>query len=252
VSYYVWLAGLWLVVTGAIGCVANDGNVAEGQDVVVEESDGRRETTSEAIAQEKVSEVTASIGNQAELQNQARQAAGVLKQLDGLILQSPNAKPEAVSSLTRDIAELSTDFDAIADCHNSREFTAAVFDMCEPEPVQASARLGPWLIAFGARMGAKPPPKVPAGQVAAWAQYFGSLGETLIRIPRRCRDVRKSIAQEEAAAKAQEQAADVQAKRRREASLMLLCLSGGMAAPSPNRYPMNAMAKLGSALQGCQ
>jgi hypothetical protein len=251
-SRCICLVGLWLFVTAAAGCAAHRTDMPDGQDDVAEDSADRYETASEAMAEEQASEATASIGDQHQIQNEARQAAAVLKGLVALVLRLPNAKPEVVSGLTRDLAQLSSGLDAIADSRNATEFTAAVFGMCEPEPVQASSRVGPLLIAFGARIRSNPPAKVPGDQVTAWAQYLDSLGETFVRIPQQCRHAQKLIAQEDAKAKAEEQAAKIEAEKRHQASMLLLCIAGGMLSPNPNRYPMSAPIKIGYALQQCQ
>jgi hypothetical protein len=173
-----------------------------------------------------------------------------------MILRLPNANPRVVSGLTRDVAQLSSGLDAIADSHNDQEFTETVFGMCDQEPMQASARLGPLLVSLGAQIRATPPANAPSYQVTAWARYFDSLGETLVRIPQQCRHAQEAIAgvkaQAQTQAEVQNPAVRVRAKRRREARTMLLCIAGGMLAPSPNRSPIGATARLGYALEQCR
>ncbi|HXR35096.1 MAG TPA: hypothetical protein VN754_04070 [Candidatus Binataceae bacterium] len=253
----IYVAGLWLLLAGAISCAARRDYTADGQGLIDQQQPaGTYESQFQETAQQQADEATASIGNRSEVQDEARQAAGVLKGLVGLILQFPNANPRVVSGLTQDVAQLSSGLDAIADSHNDQEFTAAVFGMCEPEPVQASTRLGPLLIGLGARITTNPPPNAPGYQVTAWARYFDSLGEALVRIPQQCRHAQAAIAQVKAQAQTQAEvqnpAAKVRARRRHEARTMLLCIAAGMLAPSPNRSPIGAAARLGYGLEQCQ
>ncbi len=251
-SLSIYVAGLWLLLTGAIGCAARHSYAADGQRQVHQQTADADEGGFQQTAQQQAAEATTSIGDRPEVRNEARQAAGVLKGLIGMIVQLPQSNPQVVSALTRDVAQLSTGLDAIADSPSDQEFTAAVFGLCEPEPMQASARVGPLLIGLGARIRTNPPANAPIDQVNGWAQYFDRLGETLVRIPQQCRLALEAIAQVKAQAKAQNLAAEIQAERRRKATMMLLCIAGGMLAPSPNRYPIGAGARLGYALQQCQ
>jgi hypothetical protein len=255
-SQSIYVVGMWLLLTGAASCAARRDYMADGQRQVPQQTAETYESVLQSTAHQQAAEATASIGDRPDVQNEARQAAGVLKGLVGLILQLPKANPQVVSGLTRDVAQLSSGLDAIADSRNDQEFTAAVFGMCEQGPMQASARVGPLLIGLGASIRTNPPANAPSYQVTAWTRYFDSLGETLVRIPQQCRDAQKALAEFEARnlAQAEEQtkAAQIQADRTRAATMMLFCIAGGMLAPSSNRNPIGAAPRLGRALQQCQ
>jgi hypothetical protein len=254
-SLSIYVAGLWILLTGVISCAARHDYTADGQRQVHQQTADAYESGFQQTAQQQAAEATASIGDRPEVRDEARQAAGVLKGLVGMIVQLPNANPQVVSGLTRDIAQLSTGLDGIADSHNDQEFTAAVFGMCEPEPMQASARVGPLLIGLGARIRINPPANAPIDQVTGWARYFDRLGETLVRIPQQCRLARQAIAQAKAQVQAQPEAQDlpkIPAKRHHEATMILLCIAGGMLAPSSNRYPIGPAPRLGRGLEQCQ
>ncbi|HKD69913.1 MAG TPA: hypothetical protein VKB84_23945 [Candidatus Binataceae bacterium] len=250
------VAGLSLLVTAAFGCAAHRNYRADSQSPGSQQPAAAQESGSEDVARQQAVEVTASIGDRTQVKNQARQAAGVLKGLLALVTQLPNANPHVVLGLTRDVGQLSSGLDAIADSRDDQQFTTAVFSMCEPESVQASERVGPLLIGLAARIRANPPAKVPSDQVATWMRYFDALGETLVRIPGQCRHAEEAIAR----AKAQVQvhvregqpAPTIEGERHHEATMMLLCIAGGMLAPSTNRYPMMASARFGNAFQQCQ
>lgn len=259
-SQSIFIAALWLLLTGALSCAARRDNTADGQQQVYSQIPAAYENGPQQAAREQAAAAaTESIGSRTEVRNDARQAASVLKGLIGLIVQLPQSNPRVVSALTRDIAQLSSGLDAIADSHNDQEFTAAVFDMCDPEPMQASARVGPLLIGLGARIRTNPPANAPSDQVIGWAQYFDRLGETLVRIPHQCRLARQAITPVKARVQEQTGQTDTddivpkaQARRHHEATLMLLCIAGGMLAPSPNRYQMGAAPRLGRGLEQCQ
>jgi hypothetical protein len=246
----IYVAGLWLLVIGVTGCAARRDNTADGQHQPDQETAGTYQSQLQEVARQQMAEATGSSGDRPAVQSEARQAAGVLKGLLGLVSRIPKADPKVVSGLTRDVAQLSSGLDAIADSHDDKEFTAAVFDMCDPDSVQASARVGPLLFGLGEHIRTNPPAKVPSDQVTTWAFYYESLGETLIRIPRQCHQVQQAIAQLKAQAK--EQGNPQRAKRRREVSMLMFCLAAGMLAPSPNRYQMGTAARLGYAVQQCQ
>jgi len=250
-SRSIFVAGLWLLLTGAISCATRHDYTADGQRQVHPQTADAYESGFQQAAQ-----ATESIGDRPEVRNEARQAAGLLKGLLGLILQLPHSNPQVVSGMTRDVAQLSSGLDAIADSHNDQEFTAAVFGMCEPEPMQASARVGPLLIGLATRIRTNPPANAPINQVTGWAQYFDRLGETLIRIPHQCRLARQAIAQVKAQVQGQPEAQNltpkIQARRHHMATIMLLCIAGGMLAPSPNRYPIGPAERLGRGLEQCQ
>ena len=126
-SQSLYVAGLWLLLTGAISCAARRDYAADGQGLRDRQAAGTYQSQFQETAQLQADEATASIGDRSTVQNEARQAAGVLKGLVGLVMRLPNANPRVVSGLTRDVAQLSTGLDAIADSHNDQEFTAAVF-----------------------------------------------------------------------------------------------------------------------------
>ncbi len=246
----VYVAGLWLLVTGVMGYAARRDYTANDQRQADQENAGTYESQFQEAAQKQAAQATASIGDRAGVQSQARQAAGILKELLGLVSQTPKANPKVVSGLTRDVAQLSSGLDAIADSHNDKEFTAAVFDMCDQDSMQASTRLGPLVFELGERIKTNPPAHVPSDQVTTWALYLESLGETLVRIPRQCHHVHEAMARLKAQAK--EQGEPQEAKRHRDASMLMLCLAAGMLAPSPNRFQMGTEARLGYAFQRCQ
>ena len=87
--------------TGAISCAARHDYTADGQGLVDPQPAGTYESRFQQTAQHQAGQATASIGDRSEVQNEARQAAGVLKGLVGLILQFPNANPRVVSGMTR-------------------------------------------------------------------------------------------------------------------------------------------------------
>jgi hypothetical protein len=256
----VYLAGLCLLVTASLGCAAHQSNAPDGDAVqtafapATSQSENRFE-----LAQEQAAEVTGSGGDRREVRNEARQAANTLKELVGVVSQVPKANQQVVVGLTRDVAQLSTGLDAIADSRNDQEFTDAVFAMCEPEPLEASSRIGPLLIALAARVRVNPPANAPLDQVNSLAQYFDTLGETLVRIPRQCRHAQQEVARTKLQVQEQEQdggdsapAARIRARRRRVATSMLDCLAGGMLAPSPNRYQLGPATRFGYAVQLCE
>ena len=260
-SRSIYVAGLWLLLTAAIGCAARrdqtpDGQLQVHQPTVEAYENALPHTPSQQTADQQADAATESIGDRPEVRGEARQAAAVLKGLLGLVLQLPHSNPKVVSGLTRDVAQLSSGLDAIADSRNDQEFTAAVFDMCEPEPLQASGRIGPLLIGLGVRIRTNPPANAPPDQVRGWAQYFDRLGETLVRIPRQCHLAREGIAQVKgqvlAEHESQSRAPRIEARRHHEATMILLCIAGGMLAPSPNRYPIGVGARLGRGLEQCQ
>ncbi|HEY2106783.1 MAG TPA: hypothetical protein VGH29_13395 [Candidatus Binataceae bacterium] len=251
-SQSTYVAGLWLLLFGAISCAARHDYAADGQ----RQLNPQTADAYESGFQQQALAATASLGDRPQIRDQARQAADVLKGLIGLIVQLPQSNPLVVSALTRDIAQLSSGLDAIADSHNDQQFTAAVFGMCEPEPMQASARVGPLLIGLGARIKINPPANASSDQVNSWAQYFDRLGETLVRIPQQCRLALKATAPTKAQVQSPPETEDItpkiQARRHHEATIMLLCIAGGMLAPSPNRYSISPMARLGRGLGQCQ
>jgi hypothetical protein len=247
-SASIYVAGLWLLVVGVTGCAARRDYAADGQRQDQDTSD-TYESRFQEVARQQATEATASIGDRARVQSQARQAAEILKGLLGVASRTPNANPKVVSDLTRDVAQLSSGLDAIADSHNDKEFTAAVIDMCDQDSMQASTRVGPLLFGLGERIGTNPPANVPSDQVTTWSRYFQSLGETLMRIPRQCHHIHEAIAQFKAQAKAQ---ADPQKTKRQNASMVMLCLAAGMLAPSPNRYQMGTGTRLGYAFERCE
>jgi hypothetical protein len=248
-SLSIYFAGLWLLLTGAIGCAARHDYTADGQRRLHPQT----ADTYESRLQQQAAQATASLGDRPEVRDEARKAAGVLK---GLIVQLPQSNPQVAYALTRDIAQLSSNLDAIADSHNDQEFTTAVFSMCEPEPMQASARVGPLLIGLGVRMRANPPENAPIDKVTSRAQYFDRLGETLFRIPQQCRLARQATAQIKPQVQAKDDpenpAPKIQARRHHEATNMLLCIAGGMLAPSPYRYPIGPASRLGRGLEQCE
>jgi hypothetical protein len=246
----IYVAGLWLLVIGVTGCATRGEYTADGQRQADQETADTHESQFQEVARQQAAEATASIRDRARVESQARQAAGILKGLLGLVSHTPNANQKVVSGLTLDVAQLSSGLDAIADSHNDKEFTAAVFEMCDKDSMQASTRVGPLLFGLGERIGSNPPANVPSDQVTTWAQYFEGLGETLIRIPRQCHHIQEAIAQFKAQAKAQDE--PQRTKRHRDASMVMLCLAAGMLAPSPNRYPMGTGTRFGYAFERCQ
>jgi hypothetical protein len=257
----VYLAGLCLLVTASLGCAAHHDYAADSQSqgsqqTVFAPATSQSETRFE-IAQQQAAEVAGSDGSRRQVRNEARQAANTLKELVGVVSQVPNANQQVVAGLTRDVAQLSSGLDAIADSRNDQEFTAAVFGMCEPEPIQASNRVGPLLIGLAARLRVNPPANAPADQVNVLTQYFDTLGETLVRIPRQCRRAQEEVtrtkvqAQEDDAGD-QAPAARMRARRHRVATSMLDCMAAGMLAPSPNRYQLGTVSRFGYAVQLCQ
>jgi hypothetical protein len=251
----IYVAGLWLLLVAAAGCAAHRNYTADGQRETVGQSAQSDETGSGHQLLRPAGQDQASAAARAGIRAQARQAAGVLKGLIGSILQS-KSNPQLATSLTRDVAQLSTDLDVIADSRSDQEFTGAILALCDPEPIQASARVGPILIGLGARMRANPPVNASADQVTGWAQYFDSLGETLVRIPHQCRLARQAVVQAKANVPARSDADDpaprTAVRRPRQANLMLLCIAGAMLAPSPNRYPIGAAQRLGRGLEQCE
>lgn len=250
----IYVAGLWLLLAAAIGCAAHRDYTANGQRQTVQsaESDPTGSGHQPPLPAGQDEEFRA---DRAVIRAQARQAAGVLKGLIGSILQS-KSNPQLETSLTRDVAQLSTDLDVLADSRNDQEFTAAVLALCDPEPIQASARVGPILIGLGARMRANPPVNASAVAVTGWAQYFDSLGETLVRIPHQCRLARQAVVQAKGNVPQRSDGEDasprIEVRRRHQASLMLLCVAGGMLAPSPNRHRIGAVPRFGRAMEQCE
>lgn len=250
-------AGLWLLVAGASGCAVRHDYMPNDQKPAAAQAGTRNETEgtgSQQAALKQVGEVTGFAGDRSQVRNLARQTAMVLKGLLGLVSQAPNANQQVVAGLTRDVAQLTSGLDAIADSANDQEFSAAVFEMCQPETTSASARVGPLLIGLAARIEASPPKNVPEDKVSALAHYFDSMGETFVRIPAQCRLA--SAAKEQNQAKGQSEeptdAAEKQPEHRRQANLMMLCIAANMGAPSPNKYPMGTMARLGYAMGQCR
>jgi len=241
-------AAWWLLLIAVIGCAAHRD---PGADTAPERNVGQTSIAYDSGVQGIAQQPSAPPADRLRIQNEARQAAEVLKQLVAMVLKDPKANPAMVSALTRDVAQLSTGLDAIADSRSDQEFTTAVFDMCEPEPLGAANRVGPLLIGLSARVRSVAPPQTANEKSMAWARYFDSLGETLMRIPRQCRHAQQAVA--DARNQSRTQTADgIQSQRRHQAAMMLLCMSAGMLAPSPNRYQFGAANRLGYAAQACE
>jgi hypothetical protein len=256
----ICVAGLCLLVTASLGCAEHRDFAADSQGpATLQTALASTGGLSEAEAAREQAVESAVPGDRQQVRDEARQAASTLKGLVAIVLQIPNANPRVVAGLTRDVTELSSGLDAIADSRGDEEFTSAVFSMCDPEPIQASNRVGPLLVALAARLRANPPARAPADQVDSWARYFDTLGETLVRIPRQCRRAHEEVAgakvqlrMDDPADPDQVPAARLRARRRRVATSMLDCLAAGMVAPSPNRYQLGTVSRLGYAVQLCQ
>lgn len=177
------------------------------------------QSAASTAAEQQVAEATQGIGNEEQVREASKRAADALKGLLTLEAKLPNVKQQVVLVLTQNVAQLSSGLDAVAQSQSDQQFVRAMLSMCDRSRVSAASQMGPFLVALAANIRAKPPRNVPTSEWKAWADYYDSLGESLVQVPSQCEQIQAAIA--EARAKAEQEAqnrmVEAQNQRRIEA-----------------------------------
>jgi hypothetical protein len=150
---------------------------------------------------------TSSIGSEQNVKEEARQAASLLKDLaTGFLAKPPVGKEQLAAAWAQEFSIVASGLDDIADSRTDEQFTAAVFEMCDPQRRQAAPQVGKFMNVMAGALSAKPPPNVSNEEVQQSITYCQTFGERLIGIPAKCEHASAAMAE----ASAEEQQAETE------------------------------------------
>lgn len=150
---------------------------------------------------------TSSIGSEQNVKDEARQASELLKSLaTEALAKPPVGKEQLAAAWAQEFSLVASGLDDIADSRTDEQFTAAVFEMCDPQRRQAAPQVGKFMNVMAGTLSAKPPPNVSNEEVQRLIVYCQTFGERLIDIPSKCDHASAAMAQ----AAADEQRAETQ------------------------------------------
>ena len=142
---------------------------------------------------------TSSIGSEQNVKDEARQASGLLKSLaTEALAKPPVGKEQLAAAWAQEFSVVASGLDDIAGSQTDEQFTAAVFEMCDPQRRQAAPQVGKFMNVMAGAMSANPPPNVSNEEVKQLIAYCQTFGERLIDIPSRCDQASAAMAQAEA------------------------------------------------------